>query len=192
MDKIIPGVVDLIKNPLLFLVIIGLGLCLVAALGQWPGSQSAPIALGWQLVLVIIGLVVAGPSAFFLVRDLVRTSGAASKSGFSLEGKYFAEGDLESVNVISPLSENVYKVKGLSWEGVGFVDGDFYYGIYKYSDNPECANPGSWGAHRAEIRLKELRVTVIELSKKFEDLSVGVLVEKTIPGKLCTWKKASI
>ena len=142
MDKILPLIQEMLKSPFLFLIAFGLGFCLIAALGNWPGSQAAPIELGWRLGLGITGLVVAG---VFVVPFLNQVS---NKSPFNIEGKYYAEGKSEYVNTISRVSDNVYRIKSHSWDGVGFVEGNFYYGIYKYTDNPDCVEAGNWGAHR--------------------------------------------
>ena len=194
-EKIIDGAVELVKkNPFLPLVIVGLFLCLVAALEGWPtASESLKNEPIWRYGLLAIGLVVTGFSMLRLTRQftsnlaestvsssasLVKTNGALSRGGFAIEGRYVAPS--EAVNVITHLSGKVYVVQGRTWEGVGFVDGNFYYGIYKYSDNPDVKVAGNWGAHRAEIRFDELRVFVIELRDKFESI-----------GKLSIWKKAS-
>lgn len=178
-EKVASSIGELIKNPLLLLGIIGLGFCLVAGLGSWPGSQSAPIELPWRLGLGIVGLAVAG---FCLVHVVIKANRTSSegKRAFRIEGKYYAEGNRKYVNVINHVAENIYRIKSQSWEGVGVVDGNFYYGIYKYTDNPDTADAGSWGAHRAEIRfIDELPVFVIELSDKFDTI-----------GKRHTWEKA--
>jgi hypothetical protein len=176
-DKIASGIGELIKNPLLLLTIIGLGLCLVAGLGSWPGSQSAPIELPWRVGLGIIGLAVAGLGLVLVVPQAIKT-GSVTKRGF--EGKYYAKGNPKYVNEINRISDNIYRISSKYWEGVGFVDGNFYYGIYKYTDHPDTAVPGNRGAHRAEIRyINELPVFVIELSDKFENI-----------GKQSIWEKA--
>jgi hypothetical protein len=177
-DKVAGSIGELIKNPLLLLAIIGLVFCLVAGLGSWPGSQSAPIGLLWRVGLGVIGLAVAGVGLVPVVKQAIRTSGGV-KPSFGIEGKYYAEGNRKYVNVINRVSENIYRIKSQSWEGVGFVDGNFYYGIYKYTDNPDAYDAGSWGAHRAEIRfIDELPMFVIELSDKFDKIGERYRWEK--------------
>jgi len=113
------------------------------------------------------------------LRQAIRTSNAV-KLGFGFEGKYYAEGDRQYVNDIRCVSENIYQIKSRHWEGVGLVDGNFYYGIYKYTDHPDTYNAGNWGAHKAEIRfIDELPIFVIELSDKFDRI-----------GERCRWEKA--
>jgi hypothetical protein len=91
-DKVAGSIGELIKNPLLLLAIIGLVFCLVAGLGSWPGSQSAPIGLLWRVGLGIIGLGVATVGLVPVVKQAIRTSSGV-KRGFGIEGKYYAEGN---------------------------------------------------------------------------------------------------
>ena len=111
-------------------------------------------------------------------KKAIRTSGLVNQS-VGIEGKYYAEGNRKYVNIINHVSENIYRIKSQGWEGVGIVDGRFYYGIYKYSDNPDIAGAGSWGAHRAEVRIiDELPIIVIELSDKFDTIGDSYKWEK--------------
>ena len=175
MDKIPSWIGELIKNPLLLLAIIGLGFCLVAGLQGWPGSPSASIGLPWRVGLGIIGLAVAGPSLVLIIRQAISSIGRVR-----FEGRYYPKGDRKLVVDINRVSGNIYRLTSKTWEGVGVVDGKFYYGIYKYGEDPEIAVAGNWGAHRAEIRyINELPVFVIELSDKFDQI-----------GKQSIWEKA--
>jgi hypothetical protein len=161
MEKIIQ---EIAKNQLLFFIAIGLGFCFIAALGSWPGSQSPPMETGWRIGLGFIGLIMTIGCAPAYWRQL------SNKSPFSLEGEYYAEGVREYQNTITHVSDNIYQIKGHSWDGVGLVEGNYYYGIYKYTDNPDCAEAGNWGAHRGEIRFNELPIVVIDLADRFETI----------------------
>jgi len=170
MEKIVQ---EIAKNQLLFLIAVGLGFCFIAALGSWPGSQSAPMGLGWRLGLGVIGLVMAVGFALPYWRQL------SNKSPFNLEGEYYAEGDRDYKNTITHISDNIYQIKSHSWDGVGLVEGNYYYGIYKYTDHPDSVEAGNWGAHRAEIRFNELPIFVIDLADRFETI-----------GRRHRWEKA--
>lgn len=175
-DKIASGIGELIKVPLLLLGLIGLGFCLLAGLGSWPGS-SVPMGFAWRSGLGIVGLGLAG-CLIPVVKQAIKTS-SDMKGAFRFEGTYYASGNRKYVNVINRVADNIYRMKSQHWEGVGILDDRFYYGIYKYNDNPDTVDAGSWGAHRAEIRvIDELPIFVIELSDKFDNIGRKYMWEK--------------
>ena len=187
MDKIFSMIPELIKNPLLAMVVIGLVLVVVGALGYWPGSQRAKMELGWQIALAITGGIFAVPSMIRLLGQSARTK----RAPHNIEGKYVVKGTNYEV-IFRPLVENLYRANHSAWEGIGLYDGQFYYGIYKYKAGSDL--PNNWGVHKAHLRLVDgaLEFLIVELSDK--RILVGDeardFQDNRIKGGKDTWVKA--
>jgi hypothetical protein len=187
MEKLTSVIGELIKDPRLLLVLIGLFFFLIGALGQWPGSQGTRMEDSWRLVLAGAGAVLAGGFMVPLWRQLARIN----RKTPGIEGDYHVENNPEyeiSFKQI-PKREDLYTVRGKSWDGVGILQGNFYYGIYKYHSGSDLSD--LWGAHKAEV-LKDggLKFFLVELSNKHilrkdEELE---FTDNRVRGDYNTWR----
>ena len=80
-----------------------------------------------------------------------------------IEGEYHTNDSRQYRVEITHLSDNYYRVGNPEWEGVGLFDGEFYYGVYKVSDDAEDEIHGHWGAHRAKFLNAEKRFELFGL-----------------------------
>ena len=71
-------------------------------------------------------------------------------SNARLAGEYHTNDTRQSVDIV-PISQKYYQIKNPDWEGVGFLDGDMYYGVYKVRDEAPDSIRGRWGVHRARF-----------------------------------------
>lgn len=175
MDKIGTVISELIKNPLLALAAVGFFLFLIAGLGRWPGcSEAQAIEPSWRLGLGVTGLLVAVPSMILLVRQIIKFSTAVPRNKIKIEGNYLAENRRTDPIDISYLHENLYRLRHPEWEGVGLTDGQFYYGIYQYTDKAPPDLRGMWGAHRVRRREGggELKVRRIDLTDRCHEIDL--------------------
>lgn len=77
---------------------------------------------------------------------------AKDQGGDSIEGEYHT-GDSRHYRItITHLSGDYYRIENPDWEGVGFVDGEFYYTVFRINDKADpSGRRGNWGAHRARF-----------------------------------------
>lgn len=188
MDKIFSAISELFKKyPLLIIVVLGLILFVVGALGYWPSSPGPKMERGWQILLAITGVIFAVPSVILFWRQLAATK----RAPHNIEGNYVVEGTKYEV-IFRHFAENFYRVNHSAWEGIGLYDGQFYYGIYKYKAGSDL--PNNWGVHKAQLRLVDgaLEFFIVELSDK--RILVGDeakdFQENRIKGGKDTWVKA--
>ena len=87
----------------------------------------------------------------------------------NIAGAYYAGGNRNHRVDISRIRGNFYRVENPDWKGVGLFDGEFYYGVFKFNDDPTpIERGGNWGAHRARFRLgdESFELFGIELTGK--------------------------
>lgn len=166
----------LIENTPLAVIVVGLFLFIVGAAGGWPTPKLEVNESGWRVALAIMGAVVAVSGGLILWFERFKASqrnlsGIETKlstlpqgdPGREIEGKYYAEDDRNYVNIISNISESIFKITNPVWNGVGIFDGETYCGIYKYNDKAKPEMRSVWGTHKAELRFEKKR-WVLEIS----------------------------
>jgi hypothetical protein len=103
-----------------------------------------------------------------------------------IEGEYRTGGSNQYRIRIAHLSGAYYRIENPEWEGVGFFDGESYYGVYKVYENaiPEELR-GNWGGHRARYRLEDREFDLIGIEMKeesifdqFKDVWIGTNYKK--------------
>jgi hypothetical protein len=168
------------KTPLA-LIAIGAALALVAGLGYVPGTSFVQTDRGGRIALFVTAVILCGIGVFLALRDSSRTRDGALAN---IAGTYFAENRRPERIEISHLSGNFYSAKHPDWQGVGLVDGDYYYGVYLYNDSAHPEDSGNVGAHKARVREGGggLRLTVIELGNKSDPIELLYLWVKEVRG----------
>lgn len=185
----------ILESLTLTVIILGVLLLLLAAgaLSKFGLGIEKP---GWPIPVAVIGVILVGIGIFWHERTKddkqSKPITVQDKNRTKIEGKYKAQNDPNYVVVIGHLSESLYQTraetrskKNLLWEGVGFFDGESYFGIYQYVDNPESEVSGNWGVHKAKLRPGggALNLHVMELSDKSDDIEYEYIWVKDIDGE---------
>ena len=162
--KVRISIINTVQTPLGFFVLVVLAveamlLVIVTRLGE--GRDRTVFIAGMLVIIVALIVVVArmDPKVLTGSPNKAEDTSVPNKKRSKIEGTYLAEGSRNYVIVISHLSENLHQLraetaskKNVLWEGVGIFDGESYFGVYKYIDNPESEVSGNWGAHRVRVR----------------------------------------
>ena len=182
-------VIDSIKNPLGFFVLV---LLVVEAI---PGVIVARSAGGDRTLaiagmLIIIGglvLIVAFIAYHRPSHLLNQPASAAIGPGpdelnrkTNIEGTYYAENDLKYEIKMTRLTGDSYRLKNPDWDGHGFFDGEYYYGVFKFNNKATPAKRRSnFGLHRAKLQSDgSFRLFGIELN--MEKQQVGQFTDAVV------------
>jgi hypothetical protein len=76
------------------------------------------------------------------------------RTAWSMEGRYWINGEAEQVVIVTRLGLNQYRVERPGeWVGLGFFDGQDYAGVFYYPDDTTWGElAGAMGEHRGRLQ----------------------------------------
>jgi hypothetical protein len=172
------SIISSVRTPLGFFVLVML--VVEAILGVVVGlsaGEDRTLAIKGMLIIIVALILVVAFMAVLRPGSLVnqpaspdagRSLSMAPNQKTNIAGTYHAGADYKYKVIITRLTGDYYRVfNPEDWEGVGFFDGEFYHGVFKFN---EKAHPpdrrGNWGAHRARLHGDGFELFGIELKGK--------------------------
>lgn len=155
------SIISTVQTPLGFFVLVVL--VVEAILGGIAGLSAGDdrslaikgmLAITAGLVFVVAFIAFFRPKNLGNQPDIGPSLSITPNMRTNIEGEYRAGNDLKYKVTLTRLTGDYYKVHNPDWEGVGFFDGEYYYGVFKMNDRatpPE--RRGNWGAHRNRLSL---------------------------------------
>jgi len=126
-------------------------IALLTASDFW--RESAPLKASVVGILILLFFLasfwIAGSNLLREVGRLREPIVREDKNG--LAGEYLKQGKSKAIVTFTPASgpDGWYLTDGGDWKGAGVLDGDRYYGLFRY--NASAQNQGQWGVHFARF-----------------------------------------
>ena len=183
------SVIDSVKSPLGFFVLVVLVVeAIFGVIVGLSAGDERTLAIKGMLAIIIGLILVVGVIAFFRPSQLLNQPASADigrshdvpNLKTNIQGTYYAENNLNYEIKMTRLTGDCYRLKNPDWEGYGFFDGEYYYGVFKFNDKATpTKRRGNFGLHRARLQSDgSFRLFGIELN--MEKQQVGEFTDAVV------------